>query len=68
MTDWSGKTALITGASSGIGAALARFLAEKGLRVLLTARREDRMLELAQRDQRLERQAGHLPGGCGQTR
>lgn len=47
MTDWSGKTALITGASSGIGAALARTLAEKGLRVLLTARREDRMLELA---------------------
>jgi hypothetical protein len=47
MKDWSGKTALITGASSGIGAALAHFLADKGLRVLLTARREDRMLELA---------------------
>jgi len=47
MNDWSGKTALITGASSGIGAALAHTLAEKGLRVLLTARREDRMLELA---------------------
>ena len=47
MTDWSAKTALITGASSGIGAALARFLAEKGLRVLLTARREERMLELS---------------------
>ncbi|MDP2991253.1 MAG: SDR family NAD(P)-dependent oxidoreductase, partial [Kiritimatiellota bacterium] len=41
MTDWSGKTVLITGASSGIGASFARFLAEKGMHVLLTARREE---------------------------
>ena len=40
------KTALITGASSGLGASFARYLSGKGLRVLLTARREERLEQL----------------------
>jgi short-subunit dehydrogenase len=40
-------TCLVTGASSGIGAEIARELARRGLGVTLAARREDRLRELA---------------------
>ena len=49
MPDHTTKTALITGASSGIGAATALQLAELGYTVYAGARRIDRMSDLANR-------------------
>jgi NADP-dependent 3-hydroxy acid dehydrogenase YdfG len=48
MTAISGKVVAITGASSGIGEATARLLAERGAAVVLGARRTQRLDELAQ--------------------
>ncbi len=47
MTDLAGKTALITGGGTGIGAAIARDLAGRGGRVVLASRNRDHLEQVA---------------------
>jgi 3-oxoacyl-[acyl-carrier protein] reductase len=57
MLRLDGKTALVTGASQGIGAGIARLLARQGARVVLAARNAEK----------LEALAGEINGSGGQS-
>lgn len=47
MDRWEGKVALVTGASSGIGAQVVKALAKNGMKVIAIARRLGKLKELA---------------------
>src|SRR5207302_10973018 len=47
MRDLAGRTALLTGASSGLGPIIARRLHREGVRFVLSARRESELQKLA---------------------
>jgi NADP-dependent 3-hydroxy acid dehydrogenase YdfG len=61
-TDLSGKVALVTGASSGLGQAIADALAGRGVRLALSARRGERLSALATRLREGGTDALGLPG------
>jgi NADP-dependent 3-hydroxy acid dehydrogenase YdfG len=48
MSELNNKVVIITGASSGIGRSTAKKLAQEGSKVVLAARREERLVELAE--------------------
>jgi len=50
-----GRTAIVTGASSGLGVTFAETLAESGVDVVIAARRYDKLVEVAKRLERLGR-------------
>ena len=62
MARLTGKTAIITGASSGIGWASALALASEGANLVITARRKDRLESLAAAIGKAGGRAAHVAG------
>ena len=46
MTYLQNKTALVTGSSSGIGFEIVKYLSKFDMQIIITARREDKLLKL----------------------
>ncbi len=66
MSKWQDKIGVITGASSGIGAATARKLARQGLKVVMIARRRERLEQLAEEIRRSGGQAEFIVADLAQ--
>ncbi|KAJ50542.1 gluconate 5-dehydrogenase [Clostridium tetanomorphum] len=66
LFDLTGKVAIITGASSGIGIQIAKAFAEQGANVALLARRIDRLENVAKEIEAIGRKA--LPVKCDVTK
>ena len=62
-----GKKALVTGASRGIGKAIAIAYAEAGADVVLVSRKEDALRETAAEVERAGRKALVIPANCGKA-
>ena len=67
MTTYPFTSALVTGASSGIGAEMARLLGEAGVPTVLVARRGDRLREIADRYDGVEVLEADLGSPAGQA-
>jgi len=64
--DWSGRVAIVTGASSGIGREAALAFARRGARVMAVARREPLLEELARAGRELAGEIAWLAGDLGE--
>lgn len=61
LFDLTGKVAIVTGASSGLGTAFAEAMAEAGADVVCVARREDRLADVAEKINELGGRAYTIP-------
>jgi NAD(P)-dependent dehydrogenase (short-subunit alcohol dehydrogenase family) len=62
MRELDGRSALLTGASSGLGPIIARHLHQQGVRFILSARRESELQRLADE---LDSRSSRLGPSCG---